>query len=221
MDKKTLYIFVDESGNMDFSKNGTKYFTLTALSKIRPFVIYEPLVNLKYDLWEKGIEFEYFHASEDTYITRNEVFNLISNNLSKFAADSIIVEKCKTNPSIQNHTLFYKKIFEILFNFSLNKHQDNFSQIFIITDMIPIKKKKKDIEKAIKIYISNWSMKNKIPYKLLHYSSKSDINLQIVDYFNWAIFRKWERNDLSNYNLIKESISSEFDVFKMGKNKYY
>jgi len=221
MDKKTLYIFVDESGNMDFSKNGTKYFTLTALSKIRPFVIYEPLVNLKYDLWEKGIEFEYFHASEDTYITRNEVFNLISNNLSKFAADSIIVEKCKTNPSIQNHTLFYKKIFEILFNFSLNKHQDNFSQIFIITDMIPIKKKKKDIEKAIKIYVSNWSMKNKIPYKILHYSSKSDINLQIVDYFNWAIFRKWERNDLSNYNLIKESISSEFDVFKMGKNKYY
>jgi len=126
MGNKILYIFVDESGDMNFSKNGTKYFTLTALSKIRPFVIYEPLVNLKYDLWEKGIEFEYFHASEDTYITRREVFELISKNLSKFTADCVVVEKSKTNPSLQTPAQFYKKIFEILFNYILNNIKGNF-----------------------------------------------------------------------------------------------
>lgn len=221
MDSKTLYIFVDEGGNLDFSQKGSKYFTLTALSKIRPFVIYEPLVNLKYDLWEKGIEFEYFHATEDTYTTRKEVFQLISNNLSRFIVDSIIVEKCKTNSTLQDHGKFYKKIFEILFNYVLERHSEKFSQIFIITDQIPIRKRKRDIEKAIKLFISRWAEKMEIPYKIYHHSSKADINLQIVDYFNWAIFRKWERGDCSNYDLVKESISSEFDVFKAGSNKYY
>lgn len=221
MNNKVLYIFVDEGGNMDFSENGTKYFTLTALSKIRPFVIYEPLVNLKYDLWEKDIEFEYFHATEDTYVTRSEVFNLVSKNLSKFVIDSIVVEKRKTHPTLQDHTKFYKKIFELLFDFVLNRYKDKFNQVFIITDVIPLKKKRKEVEKAVKIYINKWSERNKIPYKLFHYSSKSDVNLQLADYFNWAVFRKWERNDLQNYDLIKDAVYSEFDVFRVGETKYY
>lgn len=221
MNDKTLYIFVDEGGNLDFTSKGSKYFSLTALSKIRPFTIYEPLVNLKYDLWEKGVEFEYFHATEDSYLTRKEVFDLLSNNLSKFVIDCIIVEKCKTHPTLQDHAKFYKKIFEILFNYLLERHRGKFSQVFIVTDQLPIKKKKKDIEKAIKMYISRWSESTKTPYKIFHYSSKSEINLQIVDYFNWALFRKWERKDLKNYDLIKDSISSEFEVFKAGQTKYY
>jgi len=220
MNNKTLYIFVDEGGNLDFSIKGTKYFTLTALSKIRPFAIYE-LVNLKYNLWEKGVEFEYFHATEDTYITRKEVFQLISNNLSRFIVDSIVVEKRKTHPTLQEQTKFYKKIFELLFDYILKRYRGKFSQVFIVTDQIPIKKRKKDIEKAIKLYVSRWTENTKVPYKIFHYSSKSDINLQIVDYFNWAIFRKWERKDISNYDLIKDAISSEYDVFKYGNIKFY
>ncbi|MCF8242978.1 MAG: DUF3800 domain-containing protein [Melioribacteraceae bacterium] len=217
----TLYIFVDEGGNLDFSNKGTKFFTLTALSKVRPFVIYEPLVNLKYDLWEKDIEFEYFHATEDTYTTRNEVFNLISENITNFTIDSVIVEKNKTHPSLQDHAKFYIKIFDILFNYILTRYKNKFSKIFIITDEIPVKRKKKDVEKAIKSYVSRWIKDSVREYKIFHYSSKSDINLQIVDYFNWSIFRKWERNKLENYDLIKEAIASEFDVFWSGVNKYY
>lgn len=41
----TLYIFVDEAGNLNFSPKGTKYFILTALSKFRPFVTHEPLLK--------------------------------------------------------------------------------------------------------------------------------------------------------------------------------
>ena len=42
-----LYIFLDEGGNFDFSKNGTKYFTVTSLTKERPFVAYKDLTELK------------------------------------------------------------------------------------------------------------------------------------------------------------------------------
>jgi len=216
-----LYIFIDEGGNLEFSDKGTQYFTLTALSKIRPFIIYEPLVNLKYDLWEKSIDFEYFHATEDTQTTRDEVFKLISNNLSRFTIDTIIVEKRKTNPSIQVHHLFYKKIFEILLKYVLERYRDKYSNIFIITDTIPIKKKRSEIQKAIKLFITSFTKDMDTKYTIHHYSSKSDINLQIVDYFNWAIFRKWERTDNRSYKIIRDAIFSEFDVFETGDKYIY
>ena len=87
----------------------------------------------------------------------------------------------------------------------------------IITNIIPIRKNRKDVQKAIKKYIIDLS----ILYRIFHYSSKSDLNLQIVDYFNWAIFRKWEREDSRSYNLIKDAILSEFDVFETGDNFFY
>ena len=221
MNNSALYIFIDESGNMDFSNTGTKYFTITSMTKIRPFSIYSALTNLKYDLWENGLEFEYFHASEDTLITRKEVFDVIANNISQLQVDSVIIEKRKTHPTLQNHGKFYQKGFEFLLDYTLRRFKGNYSQIIIVTDELPLKKHKKEIQKAIKSYISKWSIKENIPYRIYHYSSKSDLNLQIVDYINWAIFRKWERNDCSNYELIKNAISSEFDVFKVGKTNYY
>jgi hypothetical protein len=221
MNEKVLYIFIDEGGDLEFSNKGTRYFTLTALSKIRPFTLYEPLVNLKYDLWEKGINFEYFHATEDTQRTRDEVFELISNNLSKFTIDSIIVEKGKTYPALQDHHRFYQKTFQMLLNYTLERHKGNFNRIFILTDTIPVKKKRSEIQKAIKTFTSSWAMKYKADYTVQHYASKSDINLQIVDYFNWAIFRKWERSDTRSYDIIKDAVFSEFDVFEVGGHYYY
>jgi len=206
---------------MVFSSKGTKYFTLTSLSKIRPFIAFEPMVNLKYDLWEQGIDFEYFHATEDNIKTRYEVFEIISKNLSKFVVDSVIIEKCKTNPSLQDPHKFYQKSFEFLLDYILDRFKGKFSSIIIITDSIPVKKKRNEIKKALKSYLGKWSNKEKIPYRIYHYSSKSDLNLQIVDYFNWAIFRKWERDDVENFDLIKDSIYSEFNVFKIGTNRYY
>jgi hypothetical protein len=217
----TLYIFIDEGGNMVFSPKGTNYFTLTALTKTRPFVAYEPMTNLKYDLWEKGIDFEYFHATEDTQITRNQVFNIISSNLPNFTVDSIIVEKRKTNPTLQVPATFYHKIFEILLNYVLQRHKDRYSRIIIITDTIPIKQDREAVHKAIKTFLSGWSLGQQTSYRIFHHASKSDVNLQIVDYFNWAIFRKWERKDERSYNLIKAAIYSEFDVFKEGRNLFY
>ena len=74
--KRILYIFLDEGGNLDFSKNGTKYFTITGLSKERPFEAFKASNNLKYDRIESGTEIEYFHASEDRQVVRDEVFKI-------------------------------------------------------------------------------------------------------------------------------------------------
>jgi len=221
MDGNILYIFIDEGGNLDFSNTGTAYFTLTALSRIRPFATNLPLLNLKYDLWEQGIDFEYFHATTDTQHTRDRVFGILATQLKEFNIDSIIVDKRKTNPSLREHHLFYQKVFELLLNYIFERYQGKFNRIFIVTDEIPVNKKRSEVQKAIKAYIAARAGKVKGFYTIQHYSSKSDLNLQIVDYFNWAIFRKWERNDSRSYKLIQGALASEFDVFAIGKTYYY
>lgn len=40
---RNLYIFVDESGNFDFSEKGTRFLTLTCIITERPFGFYKDL----------------------------------------------------------------------------------------------------------------------------------------------------------------------------------
>ncbi len=92
--------------------------------------------------------------------------------------------------------------------------------LFIFTDAIPEKKRKKAIEKVIKTTIKH-KIKDRVNYRILHHESKSNFDLQIIDYYNWAIYRKWDSNDLRSYNYIKEVIKSEFDIFGTGKTYFY
>lgn len=49
----------------------------------------------------------------------------------------------------------------------------------------------------------------------------TDPCLQLVDYYCWAIYRKWEKRDMRSYELIKEKIGSEFELFARGSKTYY
>lgn len=44
----TLYVFIDESGNMDFSEKGTKHFVLAAVTTTNPLASSSILQSLKY-----------------------------------------------------------------------------------------------------------------------------------------------------------------------------
>ncbi len=100
-DSRYLYIFLDEGGNFDFSPSGTKYFTLTSITKTRPFQIAPILDSLKYDLIETGLDIEYFHAAEDRQAVRDMVFGAIQQFMNALRIDSLIVEKKKTGPALR------------------------------------------------------------------------------------------------------------------------
>lgn len=217
-----LYIFLDESGNLDFSVGGSRYFILSAMSVSRSFPSTVPLMELKYDLWEGGLEIEYFHASEDRQATRNAVFEIISKHSSSYRTDSVIVEKRKTHPTLQSdHSRFYKKIFDILLHYVLEGHRKDHQQIIFVCDVIPLNRRRKALEKAIKLNLAAWAKTHGNRYSILFCSSKSEQNLQVVDYISWAIYRKWEQADQRSYRLIQRCMRSEFDVFQTGANFFY
>lgn len=212
--ERFLYIFLDEAGNLDFSANGTRYFVLGAISKERPFKAYKELNELKYDLVEKGTGIEYFHASEDRQAVRDGVFQIICANIGGVRYDSVVVEKPKTDPALRAEERFYPKMLGSLLRHVLSQHDLGvFRETIVFTDRLPVAKKRKAIEKAVKETLASM-LPDTATYRVYHHDSKSNFDLQIADYFNWAVYRKWERQDQRSYLLIKSAVESELEIVR-------
>lgn len=223
MNPQPLYVFLDESGNFDFSPTGSKYFIFTALTCKRPFAWEQELNDLRYTLWEgnPSLDLEYFHAAEDMQLVRDQVFNVLSKHLKSFRVDSVIVDKRKTYPTLRSEERFYPRMMGYLLRYVFDGHSTaSHPEVKVITDAIPVKSKRKIIAKAVKTTLSAM-LTNRQSYSVSHRDSKSCFSLQAVDYFCWAISRKWEREDPRSHKLIRPAIVSEFDIFASGSSHHY
>lgn len=220
----TLYIFLDEGGNFDFSRTGSKYFTLTCVSLYRPFALHTALDTYKYNLIEHRIkpriEMEYFHCADDNRYVREKVFSMLETSVPPGSVDSVIVEKCKTGPALQPPEKFYPKMLGYLLRYAVDKASRGVGEVLVITDSLPVAKKRNAIEKAVKVTLADM-LPEGTPYRVMHHSSRAHYGLQVADYFNWAIYRKWEHGDESSHAKIKPQIRSEFDIFRTGSRYYY
>ncbi len=215
------YVFLDEGGDLSFSPTGSRYFTMTSVQTFRPFDVYPLLTELRFDLIESGLDIEYFHASEDRQPVRDKVFEVIQAEMHNFRVDSILIEKRKTGPAMRTDNRFYPEMLGYLLQYVVKgTNLRNLSEIIVITDTIPIKRKRRAVEKAVKTVLGNM-LPSDVPYRILHHASKSSGCLQVADYFNWAVFRKWERQDVRSYKLIAHAVVSEFDIFRSGSTFYY
>ncbi len=220
-DGQRLYAFLDEGGNFDFSPGGTRYFTVTSVSLYRPFTMFQPLMELKYDLLDQGLDIESFHATDDRQHVRDRVFDILLRHLDHLRINSLVVEKCKAEPSIRQPERFYPMMLGQLMNHLLDSVDfATVPQVIVVTDRIPIRRKRRSVEKAVKTHLSA-HLRHHTPYRLLHHSSMSSLGLQVADYCNWAIYRKWNSSDRRSYEHIKDVIKSELNVFAERDTRYY
>lgn len=228
-----LYIFVDESGDMDFSQKGSKYYMFSFLVKNRPFKLHETIAsyryallerNLKLEKNEKRLDIERFHACEDNDFVRERIFDLISSfEKETIRSYSYILEKPKVNPEkTSDKASFYSENLKYAITRLLDKIGID-KDFIIITDNLAVKKDKNRQIGAIKSGIKEYLRSNKINvrYDIFHHSSASSVNLQIVDYINWAIFRKYEKGDTRFYEKISKYILDEEDMTKDRDKRYY
>ena len=95
------YIFLDQSGNFDFRKSGTRYLILTSVSMRRPFPLCLHLDRYKYDCIENGTNIEFFHCCNDRKSTRHAVFDLIAAHLDNIRIHCVVAEKARIAPARQ------------------------------------------------------------------------------------------------------------------------
>ncbi|MCH9047255.1 MAG: DUF3800 domain-containing protein [SAR324 cluster bacterium] len=191
------------------------------MTAVRPFNFTLKLDNLKHDLLEQGHDIEYFHASEEAQPVRDRVFAIIQEYIDELRIDSLIVEKRKVEPALRKELRFYPEMLRYLLRYLVESPMlAGIDEILFVTDLIPLNKKRKAIEKAIRINLGRM-LKNRRRYRIMHHASKSSYGLQVADYCNWAIYRKWNTADARSYNLIKEGITSEYEIFAAGSTHYY
>ncbi len=216
-----LYVFMDESGNFDFSKKGSKYFTMTALSTYCPWEIElidiykkkheilsgERFSNLNREYLENNLSNK-FHASEDKQVVRNLFFESFC-DLDHIFAHSVFVEKNKLKSDHQSPENFYPLLITSLIDLIFESQK--FSSLCIFLDRIPMKSKTNILKKEI--YSRIKFNRPEMSFRLFFVESCSNIYLQISDYINWAIFKKLEKCDLRSYELITDLLRrSEIDI---------
>ncbi len=215
------YLFLDEGGNFDFSPTGTRYFVLTSVATRRPFPVHVSLDDFKHDCLEFGLDTEYFHCADDNLRVRRKVFNLIAANLDSVRIDCLVVEKCKTGPALREDKRFYPEMLGHLLKYVIPRELGKgVDEVIVITDTIPIQKKRQAVEKAIKGALAAM-LPAGMRYRILHHASRSHYGLQIADYCNWAVFRKWQKGETEFYDMLKPAVRSEFDIFRTGTRSYY
>ena len=218
-----LNIFIDESGNFDFSPKGTKYFVLTAVSTSDCDELLAGCFRLRHRIAASGVGIEEFHATEDRQAVRDQMFDLLQEHVSHrcFTVDAVIAQKNKTHPSIREDAIFYAKLLKILLSWIFrNRTSTRSDRINVWAARIGTKKKRSTFEKAVKSYLAN-DLDVVLPYEVFLHSSASHPMLQVADYCCWAINKKWKDGELRPYSKIQGAVLTEFDVFRTGRREYY
>jgi len=230
---KTLFLFIDESGNFDFSLRGTKYFILSGLSTYNPIEERDKFCQLKYQLLSEGVDQEFFHATEDTQAVRDQFFLKIGSLKDDIEVHSVVAEKNKANPVLYYEEYFkkgkiikrvtgdqfYERICRTLLQYVFRRSDfQKAEKIVVVLGAIFTKDKQSLILRTLKK-----NLKEKFPksFEIYFHQAKADINCQMADYFGWAILIKRERKEVRPYELIKGKIKSEYEIFKKGDTTYY
>lgn len=218
-ENNALYVFIDESWNMDFSSKWTKYFVLSAVTTINPIKSSLPLQDLKYKLLKSNTwwrDFQHFHATEDRQHIRDQVFDEI-NKMDSIFVNYLYAEKSKTHPIYQKRDKFYTLLWWALSKYILKKYEwSNYEKIIIIFDKTLTKKEEDSFFKEIKPELKKiWK-----PYAIYFHQTLSDFNWQIADYFAWAKYVSLERWENRPLEQIKNISKDEFDIFRNWHTKY-
>lgn len=178
----TRYLFIDEAGNLDFSTSGSRLFIFICLVGELRASGFLRLHGLRKDLLRRGWDIEYFHASENKPGVREEVFGALRDSYVTGEAVALVIDKSSVPEANREAGAFYAKFLGLAIGQAV---ADKEAEHVIITDSIPIQKKRKAVEKALRGVLAETHARSQI----YHHASKSHLELQCADYFGWAIWR--------------------------------
>ena len=207
------YVFLDESGNLDFTGRGTPYFVLASLSIRRPFPWVAALDELRYDCIERGLDLEYFHCAYDNRHVRERVFRVLAEHARAMRLDFIVAEKRGVRPALRDDARFYTAMLEALLKrvIPLEVSPGRTAEVIVVTDRVPVKTKRRAVEKAARKALAHMVPKP-AAYRLLHHASKSHYGLQVADYCCWAVHRKWRTGESDWFDMLDAAIRTKILV---------
>ncbi len=214
------YVFADESGNFDFSRNAgaSRYFILTTVITL-DCAVGERLQTLRRELaWEGlGLATD-FHASTDAQAIRDRVFAVIAG--FDFRVDVTVLEKAKASPAIRpTDERFYQHAWYYHMKHLAPRVAMAHDELLVVGASLGTRKRRQVFHAAVEDVVRQTSPT--VAYRVASWEAVSDPCLQVADYCSWAVQRKWESGDSRSYLLIASKITSEYDLFATGTTLHY
>jgi hypothetical protein len=213
-------MFVDAAGNFDFrrSTGASRYFVLTSVT-VADYRAGDALLELRRNLAWEGVDLlDYFRAAEESQAVRDRVFAMLAQQ--SIRVDSTIIEKSKTAPEFRpDQARFYKNAWYLHLQYVATKVVNQEDELLVVGASIGTRRERSIFQKAVDDVVSQLE-----PCELVRtafWAAASEPCLQVADYCSWAIQRKWERNDLRSYELIRSKIDSEFEATRGVEDSFY
>jgi hypothetical protein len=144
------FIFADEAGDFEFSRrpNVSRYFILATVN-LGSCDVGDHLVALRRQLAWDGFELgEYFHASTDRQLVRDEVFKTICKH--GFTIQATIMEKSKAYPRVRScRPRFYQYGWYYHFQHGTPKLVKTATELMVIAASIGTRKEKASFQSAV------------------------------------------------------------------------
>ena len=207
-----VYLFFDESGNLDFSPNGSRHFCFGVLTLRDPGPLSAALTRLHYALLEQGMELECFHAAEDRQAVRDQVFAVLA-EVGGFELDFLVADKRTMHPALRDPFEFYCRHGHAIMEAALDHVRQVEETVVMITDTLPLQRERKAVAKSFRAAIR--SVVGERDFGILHHASAAHEGLQAVDYCTWALQRKL-RGDGRSYELIRPWVRSVWEASGVG-----
>lgn len=205
-----MYIFLDESGDLGFSKKSSKWFILTIVLTNNHRKIEKCIKKIHKGLRKKYKKVGELHAYHSHEITKKRLLKLLS-ELEGLQIFCIVIKKEDVYIDFQNQKSYlYNYAANILLQRIHNKKLFNDEKILIYIDQRETNRfLKKNFEDYLSKSLLKWNKKFEIKIKPSH----TEKCLQAVDFISWSIFRKYEFEDNKYYEIIKSKIKEEKLLF--------
>jgi hypothetical protein len=215
-----LYIFSDEAGDLTFrrAENISRYFIVCTVTMDKCNVA-NALLRLRRKLvWHDYDLGDYFHASSDRQAVRDLVFETIGAH--DIQVQATIMEKSKAEPQVHpTKPRFYHYGWYYHFRHGMQPVARPFSEIHVTAASIGDRRERPSFKRAIRDVLNQTMRRKKWIAGVC--PAATDPCLQVADYCAWAIQRKWESDKLRSYDLIKDRITYEFELWEHGNRHYY
>ena len=213
-----MYVYLDESGDLGFAKTGASHhFVITLLVTCNPYRVRRCIKRIRMRKLKKRLkDLPEIKANNSDRITRKRILR----DLSKEDIEIHIVvldKKTVYDYLREKKDILYNYICGLILT-DISVHHHKHKRIHIVIDK---RSKKRMIREDLDRYLKQ-KINQKAPEKyffppsieISHLDSRTDAGLQAVDFVSWSIFRKYESNDDSYYQIIHEKITTEKKVFK-------
>lgn len=218
LEPRTLFVFMDESGDMQFTAKGKQHFVLSAVCTEHPGESAQAMQRLKYNLLAKGSEDLEFHATSNTKGTRHRVVDVVR-SLNAIRVHSIWIDKRMTAPSMQDEVKLLGLFGAAMGRWVHNTVASPYSKIILIFDSVLTGQKQKAVVKNLKQTLAPLEKEVRVCF----HPVKQDLNGQIADYYSWALFRALESGDYDTMRQLQSGTPTwdGFNMFESGHTIYW